>query len=158
VPYPELVEEALCVGWIDSLANRLDDERHLQLMTPRRRGSGWSRANKERVERLRAAGLMAPAGLAAVEAAMADGSWSALDEVESLVEPPELAAALDALPPARASWDGFSPSSRKAILQWIASARRPATRERRIAETARLAAEGRRANQPEPGRPPGGSG
>jgi uncharacterized protein YdeI (YjbR/CyaY-like superfamily) len=158
VPYAELVEEALCVGWIDSLANRLDDERHLQLMTPRKRGSGWSRSNKERVERLSAAGLMAPAGRAAVEAAKADGSWSALDDVENLIEPPELAAALDAVPPARASWDGFSPSSRKAVLQWIATARRPATRERRIAETVRLATEGRKANQPEPRRPPARSG
>jgi uncharacterized protein YdeI (YjbR/CyaY-like superfamily) len=144
VPYEEAVEEALCVGWIDSLANTLDHERHLQLMTPRRPGSGWSRRNKERVERLTAAGLMRPAGLAAVSAAKADGTWSLLDAVEDLIEPDELGAALDARPGARERWDGLSPSSRKAARQWIATARRPETRARRIDETVRLAAEGRR--------------
>jgi uncharacterized protein YdeI (YjbR/CyaY-like superfamily) len=147
VPYADAVEEALCVGWIDSLASSLDDERRLLLMTPRRRGSAWSRLNKQRVERLTAAGLMKPAGLAAVEAAVADGSWTALDAVEDLVEPDELAAALDAEPAARASWDGFSPSARKGILAWIITAKRPETRSRRIAETVRLAAEGTTANQ-----------
>ncbi len=158
IPYAEAVEEALCVGWIDSLGNRLDDERHLLLMTPRKRGSGWSRPNKERVERLTAAGLLRPAGLAAVEAAMADGSWTALDAVEDLVEPPELTAALDAVPAARASWDGFSPSARKGILQWIASAKRPGTRARRVEQSAALAAEGKKANQWERTPPPPGSG
>jgi uncharacterized protein YdeI (YjbR/CyaY-like superfamily) len=86
VPYEEAVEEALCVGWIDSLANTLDHERHLQLMTPRRPGSGWSRRNKERVERLTAAGLMRPAGLAAVAAAKADGSWRLLETVRLAAE------------------------------------------------------------------------
>jgi uncharacterized protein YdeI (YjbR/CyaY-like superfamily) len=144
LPYEEAVEEALCVGWIDSLANTLDDERSLQLMTPRKRGSGWSRRNKERVERLTAAGLMRPAGLVAVEAAKTDGSWSLLDAVEDLIEPDELRAGLEERPGAREHWDGFSPSSRKAALQWIATAKRPETRARRIAETIRLAAEGRR--------------
>ena len=147
IPYEEVVEEVLCVGWIDSRGNRLDDERHLLLVTPRKRGSGWSRSNKQRVERLTAAGLMRPAGLAAVAAAVADGSWTALDAVEDLIEPHELAAALDAVPAARESWDRFSPSARKAILQWIATAKRPETRAKRISETVRLAAEGRRANQ-----------
>jgi uncharacterized protein YdeI (YjbR/CyaY-like superfamily) len=150
IPYEETVEEALCVGWIDSAAATLDDERHLQLFTPRRRGSGWSRTNKVRVDRLAAAGLMRPAGLAAVEAAMADGSWTLLDAVEDLLEPEDLTAALDALPAAREHWDGFSPSSRKAILLWIVTAKRPETRERRVQETARLAAEGRKANEPAP--------
>jgi uncharacterized protein YdeI (YjbR/CyaY-like superfamily) len=144
LPYEEAVEEALCVGWIDSLANTLDDERSLQLMTPRKRGSGWSRRNKERVERLTAAGLMRPAGLVAVEAAKTDGSWSILDAVEGLIEPDELRAGLEERPGAREHWDRFSPSSRKAALQWIATAKRPETRARRIAETIRLAAEGRR--------------
>lgn len=150
LPYEAAVEEALCVGWIDSVANALDEDRHLLMMTPRKRGSGWSRPNKRRVERLTAAGLMRPAGSAVVEAAMADGSWTALDAIEDLIEPDELAAALDAVPAARASWDGFSPSARKGILQWIVLAKRPETRARRIEETVRLAAEGKKANQWEP--------
>jgi uncharacterized protein YdeI (YjbR/CyaY-like superfamily) len=157
IPYDEAVEEALCVGWIDSLATTLDDERHLQLFTPRRRASGWSRTNKVRVERLTAAGLMRPAGLAAVEAAVADGSWTLLDAAEDLVEPEDLTAALDAVPAARGHWDGFSPSSRKAILQWIVTAKRPETRARRVEETTRRAAEGRKANQPAPKAPPAAS-
>jgi uncharacterized protein YdeI (YjbR/CyaY-like superfamily) len=147
IPYADAVEEALCVGWVDSRAGTVDEERSRLLFTPRKRGSGWSRPNKERIERLVAAGLMLPAGTAVVEAAMADGSWSALDDVENLVEPPELAAALDAHPPARGHWDGFPRSAKRAILEWISTAKRPETRAKRIAETAALAAQGIRANQ-----------
>ncbi len=78
------MEEALCFGWIDSTAGTLDDEHTMQWFAPRKPRSGWSKPNKERVERLLAAGLMAPAGLAKIEAAQADGSWSALDAIEAL--------------------------------------------------------------------------
>lgn len=147
VEYADGVEEALCFGWVDSLARRIDDERSRLLYTPRTPGSGWSRPNKERVERLRAAGLLEPAGVAVIEAAMADGSWALLDDVENLVEPRELAIALDDAPAARAAWDGFPRSAKRAILEWIAQARRPETRARRIAETVAAAARGERANQ-----------
>ncbi len=145
--YAEAVEEALCVGWVNSLARRVNDERSRLLMTPRTRGSGWSRPNKERVERLVAAGMMLPAGLAVVEAARADGSWSSLDDVENLVEPDDLRAALDADPAARANWDAFPRSAKRGILDWIRLARRPETRAKRIAEAATLAARNERANQ-----------
>ncbi len=145
VPYAEAVEEGLCVGWIDSLKRSLDEERSAQLFTPRKRGSGWSRSNKERLVRLEAEGLMRPEGVAVVEAAKADGSWTLLDDVEALVEPPELAAALDADSVARAHWDGFPPSAKRLALTWIVMAKRPETRAKRIAETARLAGEGKRA-------------
>ncbi|HWT23625.1 MAG TPA: YdeI/OmpD-associated family protein, partial [Solirubrobacteraceae bacterium] len=145
--YAEAVEEALCFGWIDSRANQVDDVSYLQWFAPRRRGSNWSRLNKQRVERLAAAGLMAPAGVAAVDAARADGTWTALDAVEDLAEPGDLRAALDASSAARTAWDGFPRSARRAILEWIEAAKRPETRARRVAETAALAAEGVRANQ-----------
>jgi uncharacterized protein YdeI (YjbR/CyaY-like superfamily) len=147
VPYDATVEEALCFGWIDSKSRALDERRSMLLMTPRKRGSGWSRPNKERLERLFAAGLMAPAGVAVVEAAKADGSWTALDEIENLVEPPDLSAALDAMPAARASWDGFPRSAKRALLEWISLAKRAETRAKRIEETATRAARGERANQ-----------
>lgn len=147
VPYDDLVEEALCVGWIDSKGRKVDDRRTALLMTPRRRGSGWSRPNKLRLERLEAAGLMRPSGRAVVEAAVADGSWTALDAVEALDEPPELAAALDADPRARREWDAFPRSAKRAILEWISTAKRPETRARRVRTTAELAARGERANQ-----------
>ena len=147
VEYPEAVEEALCFGWIDSKSTRLDDERTLLWMSPRKPGSGWSRSNKERVARLERDGLMADAGRAAVEAAKRSGAWSALDSVEALEVPDDLAAAFARDRTAKANYDAFPPSSRKLILAWIASAKRPETRAKRIQETVRLAAQNIRANQ-----------
>lgn len=145
--YDEVVDEALCFGWVDSKPRTVDAERSSRLLTPRRPGSNWSRVNKQRVQRLTEAGLMTPAGLAAVAAAQADGSWTALDLVEELTEPEELRTALDAHPPARAHWDGFPRSARRAVLEWIGAARTDATRTRRISQTVEEAAVGRRANQ-----------
>lgn len=150
--YAEAVEEALCVGWVDSLARTVDGERSRLLMTPRKRGSGWSRPNKERIARLEASGLMLPAGIAVVEAARADGSWSALDDVENLVEPDDLRAALDAESSARANWDAFPRSAKRGILEWISTAKRPETRMRRVEQTATLAAQNIRANEWRPAR------
>jgi uncharacterized protein YdeI (YjbR/CyaY-like superfamily) len=119
---------------------------------PRRRTSGWSRPNKVRIERLEREGRLAPAGRAAVEAAKANGAWTLLDDVENLVVPDDLAAALDGCPGAREQWDAFPPSARRAILEWIVQAKRAETRAKRVEETSRLAALGQRANQwPRPG-------
>ena len=93
--YADAVEEALCFGWIDSTVNTLDDERGLQLMTPRKPKSSWTRLNRQRVAELEAAGLMTDAGRRVVEAAQASGWWTLYDTVEDLIEPPGLAAALD---------------------------------------------------------------
>ena len=144
--YGAVVEEALCFGWIDGLTHSLGDGRQAHLLTLRRRGSGWSRSNKERVERLIADGRMAEAGLAAIEAAKADGSWTSLDAAEALIEPEELADALDANPEARRQWDAFPRSPRRALIWWVTSAKRPETRARRVATIVSEAAVGRRAN------------
>jgi uncharacterized protein YdeI (YjbR/CyaY-like superfamily) len=145
VPYERLVEEALCFGWIDSTANTLDDERSLQLMTPRKPKSGWTRLNRARVAALEADGRMTEAGRAAVEIAQANGYRTIYDPVEDLIEPPELAAALDAAPAAREAWDGFPPSARKQMLWWVISAAKPETRATRIAKIVAEAEQGRRA-------------
>jgi uncharacterized protein YdeI (YjbR/CyaY-like superfamily) len=145
--YAESVEEALCFGWVDSKPGKLDDQRSMLWFAPRKPRTGWSRPNKERVERLIAAGLMAPAGLAKVESAKQDGSWSILDGVESLEVPPDLAEALDAYPAARSNFEAFPRSVKRGILEWIVQAKTAPTRAKRIAETARLAEENRRANQ-----------
>jgi uncharacterized protein YdeI (YjbR/CyaY-like superfamily) len=147
VPWAEVVRELLCFGWIDSQGRRVDEDRWSLRIAPRRRGSGWSRVNKAHLEELVAAGRMQPAGEEAVRRARADGSWTRLDEVETLREPDDLRAALDVVPQARVAWDEFPPSARRAILEWLSSARTPPTRERRIATTVAEAAEGRRANQ-----------
>lgn len=141
--YEELVQEALCFGWIDGVVNRLDADRFKQRLTPRRPGGTWSRSNKERVARLIEQGLMTPAGLAAVESAQANGSWKLLDDVDDLVVPEDLAAALETIPAAAAFFAGLSPSPKKLVLYWIGSAKRPETRARRIEQTVRAAAEGR---------------
>ena len=146
VEYEAIVEEALCFGWIDGLVNTLDDGRQAHLLTPRRPGSGWSRSNKDRVERLIADGRMAEAGLAAIRAAHADGSWSMQDAAEALIEPAELRAALDANPEARRQWDAFPRSPRRALIWWVMSAKRPETLARRVAQIVDEAAQGRRAN------------
>jgi uncharacterized protein YdeI (YjbR/CyaY-like superfamily) len=145
VPYEDLVEEALCFGWIDSTANTLDDERSLQLMTPRKPKSGWTRLNRDRVAALEAQGRMTDAGRRAVEVARANGWWTLYDAVEDLAEPDELAEALDATPAARAAWDGFPPSARKQMLWWVVSAGKPTTRANRIAKIVSEAEQGRRA-------------
>lgn len=146
VAYDEAVEEALCFGWIDSKPNKLDDERYMQLFSPRKSGSAWSKLNKERVERLIAQGLMASAGMALVEASRQDGTWSALDDVEALTVPDDLTAALAANPTAMGFFDAFPPSSKKNILWWIESAKKPETRQKRIDETVSMAAQNLRAN------------
>jgi len=107
--YDAIVEEALCWGWIDSTLTSLDDDRRLQLMTPRKPKSTWSQLNKQRVHRLQDAGRMRPAGVAVIETAKANGWWSILDDVDQLIEPDDLAAALDAVPDARRHWDRFPP-------------------------------------------------
>ena len=145
--YDQAVEEALCYGWIDSRPNSLDDQRSLLWFAPRKAGTGWSRLNKRRVERLIAEGRMTPAGLSKVEAAKADGSWNALDEVEALAIPPDLRAALESEPPAADHFEAFPRSAKRSILEWIANARKPETRASRVAETARLARDNLRANQ-----------
>lgn len=147
VSYEEIVEEALCFGWIDSKGNKLDDERTMLWCAPRKATSKWSKLNKTRVEKLLASGLMEAPGLAKIEAAKQDGTWNALDQVEALEVPPDLEKALAANTDAKKYFDGFPLSAKRAILEWILNARKPETRARRIAETAELAARNIRANQ-----------
>jgi uncharacterized protein YdeI (YjbR/CyaY-like superfamily) len=144
IAYEEAVEEALSFGWIDGRASTLDDEKYLLLLTPRKPGSIWAKSNKERVERLLERGLMTEAGLAKVEAARKDGSWSRMDEIEALRIPPDLRAALDAEADAKKNFNAFSDSSKKMILAWILGAKRPETRSKRINETVSAAAQNRK--------------
>lgn len=143
----DLVEEALAFGWVDSLPRKLDDERTMLLVSPRKPGSNWSAVNKARIDKMASAGLMHPAGVAKIEQAKADGSWTALDAVHRLEVPDDLSAAFDRHPGSAEAFAAFPPSTRRGILEWIGNARRPETRAARIAETADKAARGERANQ-----------
>lgn len=144
-PYPEAVEEAICFGWIDSTTTTLDEERGLQLFTPRRPKSSWTRLNRERAADMERRGLMTDAGRLAIAAAKSNGWWTISDQVEDLEEPPDLTEALDRDPRARSNWDGFPPSARKQMLWWIISAARDATRADRITHIVTQAVDGQRA-------------
>ncbi len=141
--YEDAVRQALCFGWIDG-PTRTFAEGNGQWFSPRRPSSGWAATNKARLIALEEEGLLAPAGIRAIEVAKANGTWEMLDGPEAGIEPDEFAAALDAVPAARANWDGFPKSVKKLGLTHIATARRPETRSARIAKIVADAAEGRR--------------
>jgi uncharacterized protein YdeI (YjbR/CyaY-like superfamily) len=147
IGYADMVEEALCFGWVDSRQVRLDEERTMLWFTPRRNGAGWSPSNKERIERLTATGRMRAAGERVVAAAHLDGSWTKLDAINNLELPPDLTGELDRHTGAADVFAGFPRSVRRGILEWIASAKTPTTRARRIEDTAIKAAAGERAHQ-----------
>ena len=145
--YDESVEEALCFGWVDSKPAKLDDERSMLWFAPRKPKTNWSKLNKDRVEKMIKAGLMAPAGLAKVEAAKKEGSWNALDGVEALEIPPDLAKVLSKNKTAKEYFEAFPRSVKRGILEWILNVKRPETRTKRIEETVSLAEKNVRANQ-----------
>jgi len=142
----EAMEQALCFGWIDSKALKRDAESMYLCFTPRNPKSTWSRVNRDRVARLTAAGLMTPPGQEVVDLARRAGTWDALAEAQDGVVPPDLRRAFD--PVAAAHFAAFPPSSKRLILEWIAKAKRPETRQRRIATTVELARENVRAAHP----------
>lgn len=141
--YEQAVEEALCWGWIDSTVRAYDADRFFQSFSPRKPRGTWSQSNKERVERLLAEGRMRPPGLAAIQAAKANGAWDSLVEIDALVVPDDLAEALAADAAASQGFERLGDSAKKMTLHWIASARRPETRAKRIAATVEAAAQGR---------------
>ena len=140
--YEEAVLEALRYGWVDSTVKPVDDLRSMQWFAPRRAGSMWTRINKGRVARLEAAGLMRPAGAAAIAQAKQTGMWTLMDDVEDLVVPADLAAAFERHPGSREHWESWSPSAQKMILTWIVLAKRPDTRAGRVEASAEKAARG----------------
>ena len=95
VDWSDAVDQALCFGWIDSKAQSVDEHRYRQYWSVRKPGSVWSKINKDKISRLTEAGLMAPMGIAAVERAKEDGSWTILDGPEAGIVPADLAAPQD---------------------------------------------------------------
>ncbi|MGB3186726.1 MAG: YdeI/OmpD-associated family protein [Ornithinimicrobium sp.] len=145
--WPQAVRTALCFGWIDSTAGTLDEHRSILWVSPRRAGSWWSRINKQAVADLTEQGLIEPAGQAAIDRAHQDGTWTALDGVEAVLIPDDLAAAFSERPGSAQEFAAFPRGVRRGILEWIARAKRPQTRANRIAETATMAQQGERAHQ-----------
>ncbi|WP_414577727.1 YdeI/OmpD-associated family protein [Anabaena sp. CCY 9402-a] len=135
IKYSEAVKEALCFGWIDSKVKSLDADRYLQIFTPRKPKSVWSKLNKQYIAELIEQSLMTEAGLAKITAAKQDGSWTSLDAIEALIIPDDLQQALAANADANQYFTAFSNSTKKNILSWIANAKRPETRMKRIEQT-----------------------
>lgn len=142
MPYEPQVEELLCWGGINSVTRALDADRSMILIAPRRVTLAWSAINKAHVDRARASGAMTPAGEARIAAAIANGQWTFLDDVERLEMPPDLAAALGS--GGRAAWDAYPRSVKRGCLEWIKTAKTAPTRASRIAEVAKDAASGLR--------------
>lgn len=140
----DAMDEALCFGWVDSKVGRIDDERYEQYFTPRKPTSAWSTLNKERATQLIAEGRVEEPGMRAIEIAKENGFWTILDGPNALLVSDDLAIALEASPAARRGYQAFTSSTKRAVLSWIALAKRPDTRARRIAETVAAAADGRR--------------
>ena len=147
VNYQEAVEEALCFGWIDSKPNKRDDHSYYQFFSRRNPKSNWSMINKRKVEKLIASDLMTDAGYEMIRIAKQNVTWNALDEIENLILPADLVAALRAEPGAYGNWEKFPGSVRRGILEWILNAKTAETRLKRIRETSGLAAKNIRANQ-----------
>jgi uncharacterized protein YdeI (YjbR/CyaY-like superfamily) len=135
VSYAEALEEAICFGWIDGQVRRFDEHFYLQRFTPRRRASKWSQINRGHAERLIAAGRMQPTGLAAVEAAQADGRWDAAYPAQSQAAVPEdFQRALDENQSAKDFFAELTGSTRYAFLYRLHNVRRPEARSQRIAD------------------------
>lgn len=146
LPYAAIVEEALCFGWIDSVSGKVSDVQTKLYMSRRKPKSAWSKSNKDRIARLRAQGLMTPAGEQAIAVAMANGAWEQLEVSDRFEHPPELLAQLAANPAAQQFYDAMTPSSHRIILEWIYAAKTEETKLKRIIETVKLAAKGIKAH------------
>lgn len=142
----EVLDELIAFGWIDGLRRKRDDGRTMQLISPRRQ-QAWAMTYKQRAERLEAEGRMHPAGRAAIASAQAAGRWDETAEVDALVIPPDLAAALSAVATAERFFQRAAPSYRRNVLRWLHGAKRAETRAGRIARIVELSAEGRKIPQ-----------
>jgi uncharacterized protein YdeI (YjbR/CyaY-like superfamily) len=140
--WSEAVDQALCFGWIDGRLNRIDDERHMQRFTPRRPGSNWSNVNVAKVEALKKAGLMRPAGLAAFERRSEDRTGVYSFERENAALPEQYEQRLRANPAATEYFDSKPPWYRRTARIWVMSAKREETRERRLGQLIEDSANG----------------
>lgn len=146
VYYDEAVEEAICFGWIDSIAHKRDEESKFQFFAQRKPKSNWSKANRERAEKMIKQGLMTSSGQKLIDFAKETGAWEALVDVQNSVIPEDLQNQLNKNKTALKNFLAFPPSSKRIILEWILNAKKDETRQKRIEETVRLAADNIKAN------------
>lgn len=142
----QILDEVLCFGWVDGIRRKLDDDRTMQLISPRK-VQHWAESYKQRAARLEQAGRMHPAGLAAIEESKRLGLWDYMADVDALAVPDDLHAALAAQPPALENFEAAAPSYRRNVLRWIKLAKAPATRAKRIKQAAETSARGEKISQ-----------
>jgi len=133
--WPEIVQEALCFGWIDGRARTVSETQSKIYVSKRKPKGMWSKVNKAHVENLITSGLMTSAGIAAIEQAKENGAWDLLNNSDNLIYPDELEEGFKSHPQARKNFDAFSPSSKRLILQWIYDAKTKTTKESRVIQT-----------------------
>ena len=146
VYHDEAVEEAICFGWIDSIAHKRDDESKYQFFAIRKPKSNWSKINRDRAEKMIKEKRIKPAGQATIDLAKKTGTWTALVDVQNSIIPPDLQIAFNKNKTAFKNFNAFPPSSKRIILEWILNAKRPETRLQRIIQTVELASKNFRAN------------
>ena len=134
VSYAEAVEEALCFGWIDSTMRPVDEQRYMQLFTPRKSGSEWSGLNKERVARMIEQGKITKAGMKKIDESKKDGTWKNVEQVEAMILPEDLAKRMSRSKKAMAYFESLKKTNKKYLLHWLNTAKRPETRQKRIDE------------------------
>lgn len=142
--WSESVDEALCFGWIDSVKKPIDHERYIQYFSKRKANSTWSRINKDKVAYLTSQNLMHEAGNKTIEIARENGSWALLDEVEALIIPVDLKKEFNKRAGSFEYFESLSKSEKKGLLAWVALAKRPETKQKRILEIAENAGEKRK--------------
>jgi uncharacterized protein YdeI (YjbR/CyaY-like superfamily) len=142
--WQDIVQEALCFGWIDSRPGKVSEKQSKIYISKRKPKSVWSKINKDSIALLQEQGLMTEAGLEAVAVAKKNGSWSTLEKSDNLIVPPELEAKFESLPNARAHFNNFPVSAKRNALQWIYDAKTPTTRNKRVTEIAEAAEENKR--------------
>lgn len=141
-----LLDELLCFGWIDGIARKLDDERTMQLISPRQQRA-WAKSYKDRAAELIADGLMHSPGYAAIEQSKKLGLWDAYAEVDALVVPDDLRMALETAPTAERFFDAAAPSYKRNVLRWITQAKKDETRTKRVAATVTFSLRGEKIPQ-----------
>ncbi|MGB3517005.1 MAG: YdeI/OmpD-associated family protein [Elainellaceae cyanobacterium] len=146
VSVQDILDEVLCFGWIDGIRRKLDDDRTMQMISPRQ-AQHWAKTYKDRAAKLIDAGRMHSSGLAAIAESKRNGLWNFMDDVDALIKPEDLIAALESHPPASEYFDAFAKSTRRNILRWIKLAKTPETRAKRIEKTAVLAAQNQKIPQ-----------
>ncbi len=138
IPKLDIIDELLCFGWLDGMARKVDENKYLLLVSPRRIDH-WAESFKKRITVLQAENRMAAAGIAAVERSKQNGGWQLMDDVDALTKPLDFVACLEEYPPAIANFDRFGASSKRFMLRYIKISKTALTRQKRILEIAKLA-------------------